>query len=62
MIEFDVPADYDGQRLDRVLVSMLAEHSRAQLQRLIADGCIRLRGTVALKANTIVRGGDHVEV
>ncbi len=62
MVEFDVPADYDGQRLDRVLVSMLADQSRAQLQRLIADGCIRLRGTVALKANTIVHEGDHVEV
>jgi len=62
VVEFDVPADHDGQRLDRVLVSMLAEHSRAQLQRLITDGCIRLRGSVALKPNTIVREGDHVEV
>jgi len=62
VVEFDVPADYDGQRLDRVLVSMLADHSRAQLQRLITDGCIRLRGSVALKPNTIVREGDHVEV
>ena len=62
MVEFDVPAEYDGQRLDRVLVSMLADHSRAQLQRLITDGCIRLRGSVALKPNTIVREGDHVEV
>ena len=62
MLEFDVPADYDGLRLDRVLVSMLADHSRAQLQRLIADGCIRLRGTVAMKSNTIVHEGDHVEV
>ena len=62
MVEFDVPADYDGQRLDRTLVSMLAGHSRAQLQRLIAEGCIRLRGTVVLKANTIVHEGDRVEV
>jgi len=61
-VEFDVPADYDGQRLDRLLVSMLAEHSRSQLQRLITEGCIRVRGTVALKPNTIVHGGDHVEV
>jgi 23S rRNA pseudouridine1911/1915/1917 synthase len=61
-LEFNVPADYDGQRLDRVLVSMLAEHSRAQLQRLIADGCVRVRGTVAVKPNTIVREGDRLEV
>jgi 23S rRNA pseudouridine1911/1915/1917 synthase len=61
-LEFDVPADYDGQRLDRVLVSMLEHHSRAQLQRLIADGCVTLRGVVARKPNTMVREGDHVEV
>ena len=61
-VEFDVPADYDGQRLDRVLVSMLADHSRSQLQRLITEGCIRLRGAVALKPNTIVHEGDHVEL
>ena len=61
-VEFDVPTDYDGQRLDRVLVSMMADHSRSQLQRLITEGCIRVRGTVALKPNTIVHGGDHVEV
>ncbi len=61
-VEFDVPVDYDGQRLDRVLVSILADHSRSQLQRLITEGCIRVRGAVALKPNTIVHGGDHVEV
>ena len=61
-IEFDVPADQDGQRLDRALVSVLADHSRSQLQRLIADGCVRIRGAVAVKPNTIVHGGDHVEV
>jgi len=61
-LEFDVPADYDGQRLDRVLVSMLADHSRSQLQRLIADGCVRVRGAVAVKPNTIVREGDRLEV
>jgi 23S rRNA pseudouridine1911/1915/1917 synthase len=60
--EFEVPVDDDGQRLDRVLVSMLADHSRSQLQRLIADGCVRVSGTVAVKPNTIVHGGDRVEV
>src|SRR5688500_19258506 len=55
-------ADYDGQRLDRVLVSMLADHSRSQLQRLIAGGCVRLRGAIAVKPNTIVHEGDQVAV
>ena len=61
-LEFEVPADFDGQRLDRVLVSLLAEHSRSQLQRLIADGCVRVRGAVSRKPNTIVREGDRVDV
>ena len=60
--EFDVPVDYDGQRLDRVLVAMLAEHSRSQLQRLIVDGCVRVDGAVALKPNTIVRDGARIAV
>ena len=60
--EFEVPVDYDGQRLDRVLVSMLAGHSRSQLQRLIADGRVRVGGTLAARPNTIVHGGDRIEV
>jgi 23S rRNA pseudouridine1911/1915/1917 synthase len=42
-LEFTVPPDFDGQRLDRFLVSVLAEHSRSQIQRLIADGRVALR-------------------
>ena len=37
-LQFTVPSDFDGQRLDRFLVSVLAEHSRSQIQKLIADG------------------------
>jgi len=42
-LEFTVPPDFDGQRLDRFLVSVLADHSRSQIQRLIADGRVALR-------------------
>src|SRR5688500_11436046 len=41
---------------------MLADHSRSRLQRLITDGCVRVGGTVAVKPNTIVHGGDRIEV
>jgi 23S rRNA pseudouridine1911/1915/1917 synthase len=48
-----------GQRLDRVLAARLPECSRAQVQRLIRDGHVRLaRGTarpsLALKAGTAI--------
>ena len=41
--EFSVPPDYDGQRVDRFLVSVLADYSRSQIQRLIADGHVSIR-------------------
>lgn len=65
-LDFEVPADFDGQRLDRFLVSVLAEQSRSQLQRLIADGHVTIttaagRAKVA-KANLQLREGDRVNV
>jgi 23S rRNA pseudouridine1911/1915/1917 synthase len=60
-LEFIVPADFDGQRLDRFLVSVLAEHSRSQIQRLIADGRVVVpRGTA--KPNLAMREGDTIAV
>jgi 23S rRNA pseudouridine1911/1915/1917 synthase len=60
-LEFTVPSDFDGQRLDRFLVSVLAEHSRSQIQRLIADGRVAVqRGTA--KPNLAMREGDQVAV
>jgi 23S rRNA pseudouridine1911/1915/1917 synthase len=41
-VEFTVPPEFDGQRLDRFLVSVLPDYSRSQLQKLIGDGHITL--------------------
>lgn len=60
-IEFTVPADYDGQRLDRFLVSVLEPHSRSQIQKLIADGRVTVARRDA-RANLPVRRGDRVTV
>jgi 23S rRNA pseudouridine1911/1915/1917 synthase len=65
-LEFTVPSDFDGQRLDRFLVSMLAGRSRSQIQQLIEDGHVRVRrggpaGPPArAKANLLVRDGDRI--
>ena len=40
-LEFTVPSDFDGHRLDRFLVSVLGGYSRSQIQKLIADGHVR---------------------
>ena len=68
-IEFVVPAELDGQRLDRVLVALLAGYSRSRIQRLITDHLVEVHRTgpaggraLAAKANLVVRDGDHLAV
>ena len=65
-IDFSVPADFDGQRIDRFLVSVLADFSRSQIQKLIADGHVAVhRGTKPLsspKSNLVVREADRITV
>ena len=65
-IDLVVPADSDGQRLDRYLVSVLADYSRSQIQKLIADGHVTVRRlptrTLAPRANLQVHEGDQVVV
>ena len=63
--EFTVPADYEGQRLDRFLVSVLEDRSRSQIQRLIADGQVTVhtgRTVGPSKPNLLVREGQRVSV
>ena len=59
--EFVVPAEFNGERLDRFLVSVLEQHSRSQIQKLIADGHVTLPRREA-RANLAVHEGDRVTV
>jgi 23S rRNA pseudouridine1911/1915/1917 synthase len=58
---FTVPDDGDGARLDHFLVSVLAEHSRSQLQRLIKEGQVQVAGRPA-KANRAMKAGEVVTI
>ena len=60
-IEFVVPAEFNGQRLDRFLVSVLEQHSRSQIQKLIADGHVTLPRRAA-RANLSLHEGDCITV
>jgi 23S rRNA pseudouridine1911/1915/1917 synthase len=60
-LRLTVPLDSDGLRLDRFLVSVLADRSRSQLQRLIKEGHVGVAGKPA-KANQAVRAGQVVSV
>jgi 23S rRNA pseudouridine1911/1915/1917 synthase len=55
-------ADADGERLDRFLGRVLAEHSRAFLQNLIEEGFVQVNGTPSLKSSQRLKMGDSVAV
>ena len=62
-LRFTVPAEFDGQRLDRFLVSVLEGYSRSQLQKLIADGHVIVEGrTTPARANVAIREGLAIDV
>jgi 23S rRNA pseudouridine1911/1915/1917 synthase len=56
-----VPDDGESVRLDRFLVSVLPEHSRSQIQRLIKEGHVRVAGR-EVKANQPVKTGQEITV
>ena len=60
-LAFTVPPDFDGQRLDRFLVSVLEGHSRSQVQKLIGDGHVTIERREA-RANLAMRNGERVTV
>lgn len=51
-----------GQRLDKWLFVARFARTRALAAAMIADGCVRLRGTVAAKAGMGVRPGDILTI
>lgn len=60
-LEFTVPPEFNGERLDRFLVSVLESHSRSQIQKIIADGHVTLDRREA-RANLAMREGERVTV
>jgi 23S rRNA pseudouridine1911/1915/1917 synthase len=58
---FQVPDEYQGDRLDRFLAAVLSGYSRSQVQRLIKEGHVRV-GVRDGKANQPVKTGQEVVV
>ena len=56
-----VTDDSEGVRLDRFLASVLPEHSRSQIQRLIKEGLIQVAGRET-KANRPVKAGQAISI
>ncbi len=60
-IELIVPQEQAGERLDRFLVSQLAELSRSRIQSLVDEGFVQVDGA-AMKPSYRVESGDTVTV
>jgi 23S rRNA pseudouridine1911/1915/1917 synthase len=60
-IELIVSNDQAGERLDRFLVSHLAELSRSRIQSLVEDGYVQVDGA-AMKPSYRVESGDSITV
>jgi len=59
---FTVPAEAEGERLDRHLAGEIPQYSRSQIQRLIEQGHVRVPRVKVTKANVQLREGDVIEV
>jgi len=58
----EVPADLHGQRLDRVLATLVAEFSRSYLQQLIEAGAVSGGGVVLGKPSLKLKAGDRLSI
>lgn len=58
---FTVTESQPGQRLDRFLHERFADTSRGEIQRLLAEGCVRVNGR-APKSSQTPHFGDVVEI
>jgi 23S rRNA pseudouridine1911/1915/1917 synthase len=56
----DIPMSRRGERLDQTLVAILPEVSRAEVQRLIRAGRVRVGGGSVTRPSCRVRGGERV--
>lgn len=62
LLEFTIPADCAGTRLDRCLSRLIPDSSRAHLQKLIRAGAVCCDGTVCDLPRQPVSGGMLVSV
>jgi 23S rRNA pseudouridine1911/1915/1917 synthase len=58
----EVGDEQDGLRLDQVLAALVPQHSRSQLQRLIRDGRVTVKGRAVTRPSLQVRAGEPLVV
>lgn len=60
-LEFKVPDDLDGERLDRAAARLASGLSRARVKKAIDDGAVRVNGRVRRKGE-VVAAGDTISI
>lgn len=58
VVEAIVPPDAAGQRVDRLLATLLKDRSRSALKRLIEDGCLTSGGGTIVEPSYRVKPGE----
>lgn len=58
---FEVPENWEGERIDRLLSFLQPDESRSHFQRLIKNNSILIDSKVA-KSSTIVKAGDQIMI
>ncbi len=61
-MKFEITAQEDGWRMDRLLSSRIADISRTRLQKFIKDGRVMLNSVPVTVPRTAVRHGDTIEL
>lgn len=61
VLNFSVPLEYGGMRLDQALAKLLPEYSRSRLQEWVAQGLVTLNGAGATSKQK-VWGGEKLSV
>jgi 23S rRNA pseudouridine1911/1915/1917 synthase len=59
---FTVPSELAGERLDKVLASLVAETSRTHLKHLVREGRVTVDGVPCVRPGLHVAGGEEVTV
>lgn len=55
-----VPADFEGERLDKTLAELAPQFSRSRLQKLIKDGELYLNGQICTTSSMRMDEGDSI--
>lgn len=61
-LNFDVPDEQTGKRLDQAVCAICPDYSRAQWQQWIKSGDVTVNGNVVSKTRHKVTADDHIEV